>query len=320
MSEQTTPNPETMSLDELRKLANEELAAANQPEPKPAAKTEQKRDENGQFVSEEKKDQQTVEVDEPAEPADEPAEDEPKLYRRIIDIGDGAGPEVFEADSLEGLVDKIADAKGHATKKIREQEKQLRELAPKQPAAKEFSKDDEYVFSQELMSKPTEAIKKIFKELTGYEIADFASIKQATDAANQAQAKSLAASTFLAAHPDYKDSTKNSTAMRLAMQGKAVTSETLHKAYLELKESGLLELQDEKAKRDGQDTTKQEADRIENQPVETVTTPRTRKASGISTQNRPAVRPVTEPTEDEAYTMPMEQLRALANKQLASGR
>src|SRR5258706_387999 len=60
-----------------------------------------------------------------------PATSDAKPYRRVIDLGGGAGPEVFEADSNEELVDKLADAKQHASKKIREQEAELRDWRAK---------------------------------------------------------------------------------------------------------------------------------------------------------------------------------------------
>lgn len=56
-----------------------------------------------------------------------------KPYRRVIDLGDGAGQEVFEADepleftpSQEKYIDKLVDAKRNASMKIRQQEQELR--------------------------------------------------------------------------------------------------------------------------------------------------------------------------------------------------
>src|SRR5579859_5622922 len=63
-------------------------------------------------------------------------DDQPETFvaRRELDLGDGAGIEVFEAEgatekeALEALADKIAEGKRNATKKIRDQELELREL------------------------------------------------------------------------------------------------------------------------------------------------------------------------------------------------
>jgi len=42
------------------------------------------------------------------------------IYRREIDLGDGSGKQVFEAESVEELLDKLTEAQEHATRKIRE--------------------------------------------------------------------------------------------------------------------------------------------------------------------------------------------------------
>src|SRR5581483_2684932 len=101
-----TPNavdPEAMSLEEMRKLADEEAASL---------------------------DANVVADDEPAaasnaadDQGDDPAGDEPDevIYERKIDLGDGSGVQIFRAASLEDLVDKLAKAQENATRKIREQ-------------------------------------------------------------------------------------------------------------------------------------------------------------------------------------------------------
>src|SRR5690348_9223353 len=55
------------------------------------------------------------------------ATEQKQTFRREIDLGDGSGKQVFEADSPEALIDKLADAQVHATKKIREQAQQLQD-------------------------------------------------------------------------------------------------------------------------------------------------------------------------------------------------
>lgn len=315
----TEVNMDNLSLDEIRKLAEQEALQAGeatsdeQQEARVDAK--QPRDEKGRFAKQE------------AAPEPEAEDNEPEqvLYRRVLDLGDGAGPEVFEADSLEELVDKIADAKQHATKKIREQEVELKDLRERvKPQPKVIDADTEFVYSQELLSTPTVALKKMFRELTGYEIEDFASVKQAVDAANRQQSTNTAINSFLTTHPLYEDGgeigVRNGDLMRmkLAELGLPATSENLHKAYLHLEKSGLLSLKGEEAQ-PGTDAKAKATERIVQTKVET--TPRvTKKTSGISTHNRPTVAPVnTEPSEDDAYKMDMGKLRELANKQM-SGR
>lgn len=298
MAKHTQEEMEKLPFDELRAHAAAEAAEPEKKEEEPPAKA----------------------------PVEDEEEQTPTLFRRVIDLGEGAGPEVFEAESLEELVDKIADSKQHATKKIREQEAELRDLRAKTaepPKLKVLSADDEYILSQEFQKNPSVAFRKTFKELTGYEVEDFKDVKQAVDAVRTAQQTNDAINIFIASHPDYENDgeagKRNGEAMRmkLAELRVPVTSENLSKAYLHLKQSGLLTLKGEEAHADAEGKTK-DAERIA-QPKEEPTQTRTKKVSGISTHNRTAVVPVaTEPSEDDAYKMPLEDLRRLANKQLAA--
>lgn len=297
----TEAEMEQLSLDELKKGAAEESAA-------PAIET---------------KAPETVVEDEP----------ETFIARRELDLGEGAGAEIFEAEgatkeeALEALADKIADAKLNATKKIRQQEAELKDFRARSaepPKPKELSADDEYVIAQELQKNPSKAIRRVFKELTGYEIEEFATAKQAADAVISSQRQNEAVSRFVATHDDYEDKgdggDRNGQLMRmkLAELKLPVTSENLSKAYNALKQSGLLTLKNaEEAHADTTEKT-EGSGRIVQPRVEAAQT-RTRKTSTIGTHNRTTATPVnTEPSEDEAYRMPMEKLRELANKQLAA--
>jgi len=310
-NENNQVNIDDLSLDELRQLAEQEAAANQQSNGQPDGG--QPRNEKGQFVKAEEAngaDQQDEQLED--EPTGEP---DSKIYRRVIDVGGDAGAEVFEAESLEELVDKIAEAKKHATKKIRDQEAELRKLRTEQPKEKEFTADEEFVISQELLAKPTQAFKKMFKEITGASPEEFAQIKQNIDAQSKAQAASGAANQFLASHPDFIDSPKNGKLMNMALKGSEVTLENLNKAYIDLKNSGLLELKDEKA-HDGQEPTSQPEQRISEKAEAEVPPQRIRKASGLSTRTRNTVTPrSTEPTEQDLYSMPLEQLKELAMRQ-----
>lgn len=274
-------------------------------------------------------------TEEPVKVEAAPVEDdaaETFVARREIDLGDGSGVQVFEAEgesekeSLEALADKIADAQRNATKKIREQEAELKELrarTSKPPEPKQITDDEEYVYSQELQKKPLATLKKMWKELTGYEVEDFVTAKQAADAVTAAQRSTQAINTFIATHPDYEDDPKaggdkNGQLMRmkLAEMGLPCTSENLSKAYSQLKQSGLLTLKGEKAE-SGADDKAKEPERIVQPKVEA--TPRvTKKTSGISTHSRATTVPTNvEPSEDEISKMSLDQLRELGNKQLS---
>lgn len=303
-----------MSLDQIRQLAlkeaQEEAAKAEaapmaqpedaQEEPKAEDPKGQPRDEKGRFAkTEDGKD------DKPAE------EDEQYVYRRVIDLGDGAGPEVFEADSLEELVDKIADAKKHASLKIRAQEAELRDLRAKKQAEKtKEDQDSEYVLSQELQQKPKDVIKRLARE---------AFEEEQRQKQSEIERKQQVVKNFLTTHPDYDDegeAGQRNGALMSKWMGGAITAESFEKAYQELKSSGLLRLKGEEA-HSGTEQPKPKEERIVRPKAEDVTPPRTRKESGVSTHSRPAALPTsTGPSEDELYSMPMEKLRDLANKQL----
>jgi hypothetical protein len=187
-----------------------------------------------------------------------------KRYRRVIDLGvEGANPEIFEADALEELVDKFADAHLHGTRKIREQAAELRGFRAK--------------------GERDQAIEN-----------------------------------FVATHPDYENDERNAELMRmkLAEMGLSATSENLHKVYLHLKERGFLELKGEEAHSDAIDKA-QEPERIAQPTRAEPIQQRTKKASGISTQSSRVVPPAsTEPSLEDAYELPMDKLKLLANRQM----
>lgn len=308
MAKHTQLEMEQMSFEDLKKNAAEDAAA---PEPEKKEEAAPEGDEQEVFVA-----------------------------SREIDLGDGAGVEVFEAqgatkeEALEALADKIAEGKRNASAKIREQETRLREFeaAKKTEAPKttELSPDDEYVIIQELQKSPSKAFRKLFKQFTGAEPEEFANVKQAFDAfktrQQTAEVGSAAVSAFLAAHPDYEDDgkegEKNTRLMQMQFKEMGLawppkSSDELTKAYLKLKESGLLILRDEGAHSDTTDAGEGKQRIVEPEPAPTPQ--RTKKVTSIGTQNRTTAVPVnTEPSEDDAYSMPLEKLKGLANKQLAA--
>lgn len=302
MPKHTDAEMEQMSFEDLKKNA--------------AAPVEEKK--------EEKKEPVVVVAD--------PEEVETFLARREIDLGDGSGVQVFEAEgesekgALEALADKVIEAQANATKKIREQEAELRDLrarAAEKPKPREISADDEYVIAQEMAKTPTVAFRKMFKDLTGYEVEDFGDMKRAADAMRTAQQTNGAINTFIATHPDYEDAgdigVKNGAVMRmkLAELGLPATSENLSKAYSHLKQSGLLVLKSEEANSEATEKT-EETERIVPPKVDAAPQ-RTKKTSTIGTHSRTTAVPVsTEPSEADLYKMPLEELRARANRQMSS--
>lgn len=275
------------------------------------------------------------EPEKPAEDKTEPEEiAEPEIFiaRREIDLGEGAGMEVFEAEgasekeALEALADKMADAKLNASKKIRQQEAELRDFRTStaaKPEAKKLTDDEKFLFQQEFQKDPCAAIDKYFADRAGRTPEELGEALKILDETTQNKKQKDAADIFVATHPDYEDGgqagVKNAELlkMKLAEMRLTITSENLSKAYNALKQSGLLTLKNaEEAHADTTEKAK-ETERIAQPRVEAAQT-RTKKASSIGTHSRTASVPANaELSEDEAYKLPMEKLRELANKQLA---
>lgn len=296
-------DPESMSMDELRKLAEAEAAEPAEPQPQP-------RDDKGRFAA--------PKQDEEPEPT--PEEPPSKtVYRRQIDLGDGSGVQVFEADSVDGLVDKLVKAQENATRKIREQQQKLREIEESQ---QQVSDDDEFVLSQELMSRPSEAIKKAFKKMTGYDISEFKTVAERAKALDAAQAQrdelrtqEDASTEFVKNHPDYLPNEANGRRLVKAVhlvvaeakaKGESIDyAQALEDAYKDLSESGLLQL-------------KSEEDEPEPAPARPASPPASapRRSSSLSSRARSFTPPKsTEPSEEDLYSMPLDKLRELAEKE-----
>jgi hypothetical protein len=287
-------NLDNLSLEELRKLANEPEAVPEVVQ-EPVTPT-QPRDEHGRFVKS---------PDPDAAPSGEP---DAHIFRRVIDVGGDAGAEVFESDTLEGLVDKIAEGKRNATLKIRTQEAELKKLRATGPVEERtFTPDEEFVYSQELLSNPTQAFKKLFKDVTGVDIAQFKTVQARTQAMVEADARNQTVNAFLASHPDYADTPRNGKLIQKWTANGPFTAETLSEAYEDLKESGLLDLKDSAAPATPPEPVVP--------PAPVTPAPPVRRSSGISTRSSAPAPVKTAPTEEDLYNMPMEQLRALANRQ-----
>jgi hypothetical protein len=298
---------ETLSLDELRKLAFDEAAQQQTT----TTQTTKPRDEQGRFLA------QAAQTEEEAgdEEEQEEEDEQPKLFRRVITIGEGVDPEVFEAASMEELIDKIADAKAHATRKIREQGEQLRKSKESETAkTRQFTEDEEFVLSQELMNKPTQAVAKIFKEMVGMDISAFKTVAQKVEAFEKGKQTNDAIATFLTTHPEYEDSQRNTDVMQLALAGRDVTVENLEKAYQTLSAKGLLATGKGKQGSE-QEEEEQAASAIPAKQVTTTPSQTTKKSSGLKSRN-PVPTKSSEPSEADLLSMPLDKLKELANKQM----
>lgn len=272
---------DTLSLDELRHLATNEGAR------------------QGQRLAE------VPEVEDERE--EEPAQ---IIYRREIDLGDGSGVQVFQADTLEQLVDKLAEAQKNATRKIRELN-QASKPATQKP--RQLSSDEEFIIGQELMSKPTAAFAKLFESQVGVPIEAFKTSWERVQAFEQAQAEQQAQNDFVAAHPEYLPNVNNGKRFLKYLQtfNMTLTLENLEKAYQELKSSGLLEVKPDSGSNTDATEVNQDTSRIVT-PARTEVVQRTRASSGLSTRRGIVQRVNNEPSEDELENMPLDKLRELA--------
>jgi hypothetical protein len=294
-----TPDPETMDLNDLRLLAEEEARKATTTEPEKKV-TPPKEETEGE----------EVEQREPVEQSETKATPKTFVAERSFDLGDGAGVQVFKGkggtreDALEDLADKLADAQRNATKRIKEL-KQPKVETPKGP-----TKDEESLRASKIITTPSEVV----KEILGIEPSELQELVAEGKQNRAMKQRKAVADEFVIKHPEFLDNARNGQrlAKAIALFGE-FSLENFEKAYQDLSESGLLEVKGEEAG-DGQDKDKPKT-RIE-ETADDTPPQRTRKASGISTHRTVAVPRTAEPTEDDMYSMSLDELRKAAEKQL----
>lgn len=174
--------------------------------------------------------------------------EEPQKFRREIDLKDGSGVQVFEADTAEGLIDKLAQAQEHATRKIREQNKQLKIRAPhtdpaktvESIAARSLTVDEQFMLAQELQdpAKAPGAIKKVIEAELGAPIEE---LRESVSERRQRRLMEEAiqeGNQFKAENPDYFDCPANNQLMQdwLAERNLGCTKRNFQAAYEDLRE------------------------------------------------------------------------------------
>jgi hypothetical protein len=164
----------------------------------------------------------------------------PSKFVREIDLKDGSGVQKFEADSWEGLVDKLATAQENATKKIRElsARKPIEPEREVKPAyeIKEPSTADMLALKEGFEADPAAAFKKAFELYTGQtpeqyqqERGQYLSEKQRKEAENA----------FLAAHKkDFVNNPENAQKIGefLTKEQLPVTKKNLEYAFQNLQD------------------------------------------------------------------------------------
>jgi hypothetical protein len=177
-----------------------------------------------------------VETQNPPTPETPP----PSKFVREIDLKDGSGVQKFEADSWEGLVDKLATAQENATKKIRElsARKPIEPEREVKPAyeIKEPSAADMLALKEGFEADPAAAFKKAFELYTGQtpeqyqqERGQYLSEKQRKEAENA----------FLAAHKkDFVNNPENAQKIGefLTKEQLPVTKKNLEYAFQNLQD------------------------------------------------------------------------------------
>jgi hypothetical protein len=290
-------DPETVDLEQLRQEA---LRQEAQPE------GEQPRDEQGRFVSQNppKKGDSSNEVEEVDE----------IVYRKVIDLGDGSGVQVFEGTSQDEVIEKLATAQLNATRKIRE----LSQAKKEEPKPVERTPEEEWLLSQELLSSPSKTVEKLFEQVTGMPVKAFKSKLERLNAFEQAQSEEAAAREFMSKHPEFVPSPANARKIEKYVRTynlDGTKAESIEQAFMDLNESGLLEVkaaQQQQQQQAQQEPEAAQQSRIATQAQQPARTSTTRMSSGISARRSTAQRSAPEPTEDDLYNLPLDKLRALA--------
>lgn len=294
MTEAAVIKPEDMSYEQLIEAANNEAGEL-------AAKEEKARDEQGRFVAQGTEEPVVEAKTEVVAKTEEPAEK--VVYEHVIDLEDGSGSQVFRADSMPELVEKLGEAQKHASKKIREltQEKRAEQVVARAP-----TDDEEWLISQELASKPKQTLERMFEELASKrERAQREIIDRETNIGKA----------FVASHPEYVVNDRNGKKLDRALEisGLDRTLENLEKVYAELSADGLLAIKD--ADEPNTDKTVTPTSRIASSGARVVSVGG-RAASGISSKRSSAPAPKPQgPTEKELYSMSYEDLERLANEE-----
>ena len=271
--------------------ANQNPAADGAEDPE-GQQQAQARDEKGRFVS----------------TGNEPEEVDEVVYEREIDLGDGSGVQVFRGATPEELLDKLAEAQVHATRKIRELNTALKS---KETAVNPAVADDElWVLSQEMLANPLTAVDKVLAKQLGMTTSQLKERLDRLSVIEQERNTQTVAHQFLEEHPEFHTSKANGDRIERYLKTFQLpeTLDNVEQAYRELTESGLLETQPDNSNTSS--TTESNSNqsarpRIATTGTKTVVVQR-RASSGISPRNQASVTK-PEPTVEDLYSMPEEE-------------
>lgn len=201
----------------------------------------------------------------------------PTGFKATLNSGKG-NPEVFHGTTRDEMWMKIAEAKVHATKKIRELNQELKlgngkiesqpVATPVQASTRELTAEDMVEIQTQLASNPALAFETWFQKRTGRTVDQLVKLAEDGQAARQELETVAVAEQFVADNPDYFVSPNNYRAIlayvyrnKLKKQltnldsidsvtdalyrAGEYTVENFTEAFDELKESGLLEFKPE---------------------------------------------------------------------------
>lgn len=175
----------------------------------------------------------------------------------IIKGEDGAGDQVFEAETQEGLVEKLKIAQENATRKIREQAQQLEEVQtaaiPQQTPAAPAGFDRQSYFNT-LYADPLAAHKLALEQLFGAPVEQvverFGYVSQAADIAVETAVNNA----FSSRHPEFwgnsseeNDTNGKAIAKILTENSWAYTLPNLEAAYAVARQQNKLKFADNNA-------------------------------------------------------------------------
>ena len=176
------------------------------------------------------------------------------------DKGEPIGsPHVYEADTMEELLEKVAAGVANGTKKIHELSRQVKLGTPAKletpeglkdaveytpPVKRQLTADEQFELTQQLKDPTTvgKAIRKVLEAELGRTPEQLAQeLEQARQDA-QATREYYEAKSFLDAHPEYLPTTENGLVLRdwLVARKKAVTAQNLEIAFKACLDDGLL--------------------------------------------------------------------------------
>lgn len=302
----TTPiNPESISLEELKRLANEQLAGGAQlPTVEENMEQAVTRDpETGRFVSTKAADAPQGEaIPEVSTVVPEPETEEittndvvyngELVYRLETDgeevyYGHGADAITRERDAYR----QLRDAKVHANRKIREQNTQLKEITSR---TEQLSADDRFVLSERLKTEPDKAIAELIEKRLNADPRI-----QAGEKLMQQQQINAVTTQWVEANPEFHADKRNGNLMwqqmRLNGAGPVPTISDMDTAYRSLRDAGLL-------------SAKPPVQAVPAVPIQAVPA---RRSSGTTPRSTVATPP---PIVEDPYRISMADLRAKAEK------